>query len=77
MVDDAIAIPILGDSEIAVLEAFGVRRSVAAVEYLYREGDASYDFYVILVRVRRDRPAVRRRGAASSHHMAPAASWAS
>jgi len=48
MVDDAVAFPILGESEIAVLEAFGARRSVTAGEYLYREGDASYDFYVIL-----------------------------
>jgi thioredoxin reductase (NADPH) len=48
MVDDAIAFPTLDDSEIAVLEALGVRRSVAADEYLYREGDTSYDFYVIL-----------------------------
>ncbi|MGD0881923.1 MAG: FAD-dependent oxidoreductase [Acidimicrobiales bacterium] len=48
MADDAIAFPTLGDSEIAGLETLGVRRSVAAGEFLYREGDASYDFYVIL-----------------------------
>lgn len=48
MVDDAVAFPTLGDPEIAVLEALGTRRSVGAGEYLYREGDAHYDFYVIL-----------------------------
>ena len=48
MVDDVVAFPTLEEPEIAVLEAFGTRRSVVAGEYLYREGDASYDFYVIL-----------------------------
>ena len=37
-----------GEPEIAVLEALGTRRSVVVDEYLYREGDASYDFYVVL-----------------------------
>src|SRR6266699_2520565 len=48
MADDAVAFPTLDDSELAVLEALGSRRSVAVGEYLYREGDATYDFYVIL-----------------------------
>src|SRR5438876_1381537 len=48
MADDAVAFPTLDDSELAVLEALGARRSVAVGEYLYREGDATYDFYVIL-----------------------------
>lgn len=48
MADDADAFPTLDEGEIAVLEGMGVRRSVPAGEYLYREGDASYDFYVIL-----------------------------
>jgi thioredoxin reductase (NADPH) len=48
MADDAAAFPTLDDSELAVLEKLGARRSVDAGEYLYREGDASYDFYVIL-----------------------------
>ena len=48
MVDDDLAFPILGDSEIAALEPYGVRRTVAEGEYLYREGDATYDFFVIL-----------------------------
>jgi thioredoxin reductase (NADPH) len=38
----------LNDSEIAALEQLGVRRAVAAGEYLYREGDSGYDFYVVL-----------------------------
>jgi thioredoxin reductase (NADPH) len=38
----------LSDAELAALEQIGVRRAVAAGEYLYREGDSSYDFYVIL-----------------------------
>ena len=48
MAEDAVAFPTLDDSELAVLEALGTRRSVAVGEYLYREGDATYDFYVIL-----------------------------
>jgi thioredoxin reductase (NADPH) len=48
MVDDAVTFPTLGEPEIAVLEALGTRRSVVVDEYLYREGDASYDFYVVL-----------------------------
>jgi len=48
MADDAVAFPTLDGSELAVLEALGSRRSVAVGEYLYREGDTTYDFYVIL-----------------------------
>src|SRR6202045_3335541 len=48
MPDDAVAFPTLDDSELAVLEALGCRRSMAVGEYLYREGDTTYDFYVIL-----------------------------
>ena len=46
--DDTVVFPILTDSELAVLEALGTRRPVAEGEYLYREGDITYDFYVIL-----------------------------
>ena len=46
--DDAVAFPTLADSELAVLAALGTRRPVAVGEYLYREGDPTYDFYVIL-----------------------------
>ena len=38
----------LSDAELAALGQIGVRRAVAAGEYLYREGDPSYDFYVVL-----------------------------
>ena len=48
MAEDAVAFPTLDDSELAVLQALGSRRSVAVGEYLYREGDTTYDFYVIL-----------------------------
>ena len=46
--DDTVVFPILTDSELAVLAALGTRRPVAEGEYLYREGDITYDFYVIL-----------------------------
>ena len=48
MSDEAVAFPTLDDSELAVLEVLGSRRSVSVGEYLFREGDATYDFYVIL-----------------------------
>jgi thioredoxin reductase (NADPH) len=38
----------LNDAELAALEQLGERRAVSAGEYLYREGDAGYDFYVVL-----------------------------
>ena len=48
MADDAVAFPTLDESEMAVLGTLGTRRTVAVDDYLYREGDASYDFYVIV-----------------------------
>jgi thioredoxin reductase (NADPH) len=47
VVDDA-AFPTLDDAQLAALDALGTRQSVATGEYLYREGDATYDFYVIV-----------------------------
>jgi len=38
----------LNVAELAALEQLGVRRAVSVGEYLYREGDAGYDFYVVL-----------------------------
>jgi len=38
----------LTDAELALLAQLGVRRTVSAGEYLYREGDPGYDFYVVL-----------------------------
>jgi thioredoxin reductase (NADPH) len=48
MLDDQVAFPTLDDSEIAAVQALGSRRSVSAGEYLYREGDVRYDFYVVV-----------------------------
>jgi thioredoxin reductase (NADPH) len=42
------AAPTLDDRQLAALDALGVRRSVAVGEYLYREGDAAYDFFVVV-----------------------------
>jgi thioredoxin reductase (NADPH) len=45
---DAAAIPDLDEAELAQLEAYGSRRAVQPGEYLYRAGDSTYDFYVVL-----------------------------
>ena len=45
---DPLATPNLDDAEIAALEPYGTRRVARAGEYLYRAGDADYDFYVVL-----------------------------
>ena len=42
------AFPPLDDAELAALRPLGVPRPVSAGEYLYREGDPGYDFYVVL-----------------------------
>ena len=47
MIDQA-AIPDLDDAELAQLESYGTRRVARPGEYLYRAGDADYDFYVVL-----------------------------
>jgi thioredoxin reductase (NADPH) len=38
----------LDPQQIAVLEGLGIRRRVDKGEFLYRQGDATYDFYVVL-----------------------------
>jgi thioredoxin reductase (NADPH) len=48
MADQEVTSPTLDASEIAAIDALGKRRSVSAGEYLYREGDARYDFFVIV-----------------------------
>ena len=48
MADDADAFVELDDAQLVALDRLGVRRPIAAGEYLYREGDPSYDFYVVL-----------------------------
>ena len=40
--------PVLDAEQLALLAGFGERRRVEAGEILYREGDANYDFYVVL-----------------------------
>ena len=45
---DPTAFPTLDHDQIAVLEMMGTRRRVANGEILYREGDAAYDFFVVL-----------------------------
>ena len=48
MAADTDAFPQLSAAELATLGQLGVRRAVAAGEYLYRESDPGYDFYVVL-----------------------------
>jgi thioredoxin reductase (NADPH) len=46
--DDAEAFPTLTDADMAVMAELGTRRPIAAGEYLYREGDVTYDFHVVV-----------------------------
>jgi thioredoxin reductase (NADPH) len=48
MADDAIAFPTLSDTDMAVMDELGTRRPTAAGDYLYREGDVTYDFVVVV-----------------------------
>ena len=45
---DPSAFPVLEPSEVAIFEAVGTRHRVAAGEYLYHEGDAGFDFWIVL-----------------------------
>ncbi|HMK63301.1 MAG TPA: cyclic nucleotide-binding domain-containing protein, partial [Acidimicrobiales bacterium] len=45
---DGFGVPTLDAAEIAVFETMGRRRLVEPGEYLYREGDSAYDFYILL-----------------------------
>jgi thioredoxin reductase (NADPH) len=47
-VDEAQAFPELTTTDLALLERVGTRRSVAIGDYLYRQGDPTYDFFVVL-----------------------------
>ena len=42
------AIPTLNTTDIALVTELGVRRRVSEGEYLYREGDVTYDFFVLI-----------------------------
>ena len=49
MADDCdTAFPTLTDADMAVMDELGTRRPIAAGEYLYREGDVTYDFIVVV-----------------------------
>ncbi len=48
MADDIEAAPTLDASDIALIAELGVRRRVSEGEYLYREGDVTYDFFVLV-----------------------------
>jgi thioredoxin reductase (NADPH) len=48
MGDEEEATPTLGPSDMALATQVGVVRQVREGEYLYREGDSSYDFFVLL-----------------------------
>jgi thioredoxin reductase (NADPH) len=48
MAEDAVAFPTLDEADIAFLDALGTRRTVDVGEYLFREGDPTYDFFVIV-----------------------------
>ncbi len=48
MADDSeLAAPTLDRGDVALIAEIGSRRQVQAGEYLYREGDVSYDFFVV------------------------------
>ena len=42
------AFPTLTPDDLGVLESFGVRRTIAVGDVLFRNGDPSYDFYAIV-----------------------------
>jgi thioredoxin reductase (NADPH) len=48
MLDDAAAFPLLNETDLALLEGLGTRQRVGVGEYLFRQGDETYNFYVVL-----------------------------
>ena len=46
--DDTTGFPTLEPADIAAIAELGTRRAVRPDEYLYRSGDESYDFYVVV-----------------------------
>jgi thioredoxin reductase (NADPH) len=48
MADDEAATPILSQADMTLVADLGVRRQVREGEYLYREGDVTYDFFVLV-----------------------------
>jgi thioredoxin reductase (NADPH) len=47
-IDDPAATPTLDASDIALVAELGERRQVREGEYLYREGDVTYDFFLLI-----------------------------
>ena len=48
MTDEDEAFPTLDAADMALVTQLGVRRQVSEGEYLFREGDDSYDFFVVV-----------------------------
>jgi thioredoxin reductase (NADPH) len=48
MGDEDEATPTLNAADMALVSQLGIRRQVQAGEYLYREGDVTYDFFVLV-----------------------------
>jgi thioredoxin reductase (NADPH) len=48
MANEDEAFPTLTDADLAVVREFGATRPMVAGEYLYREGDVTYDFFVVV-----------------------------
>ena len=48
MAEDLDALPTLDEADMALIAELGQRRQVDAGEYLFREGDVSYDFFVLV-----------------------------
>jgi thioredoxin reductase (NADPH) len=48
MTDEDEAFPTLDTADLALVTELGVRRQVTEGEYLFREGDAAYDFFVLV-----------------------------
>jgi thioredoxin reductase (NADPH) len=45
--DDTVAFPTLDGANLALLETLGTQRPMTVGEYLYQEGDTTYDFYAL------------------------------
>src|SRR5438477_12646375 len=48
VLENSEAFPTLTQTEVALLERQGLRRSIDRGEYLFRQGDTTNDFYVVL-----------------------------
>src|SRR5690348_12484702 len=48
MADDTGVAPELTEADLRAIDAAGTRRRTTAGEYLFRQGDATYDFFTVL-----------------------------